>query len=239
VNQINQNAAKATVSVSRRRLSALRAPSNLSIEVNQADEAGRQALESSIARRFEQQYKARIQHFLPYLLSLKEAGELDAVVGIRLASEADLFLERYLDSRVEQAISRVVRGPIDRGQVVEIGNLAAAVPGTASLLFAVLAIVLDRAGVRWVTCTATPQVQAMLGRLQFSTQTICNAEAAAMGEQAGEWGEYYASRPQVIVGDTRVAATVVMENPLVANLVQNLDAHINQVADTLRAGRAQ
>jgi hypothetical protein len=239
VNQINQNAAKATVSVTRQRLSALRAPSDLSVEVNQADEAGRQALETSIAHRFEQQYKARIQHFLPYLLSLKEAGELDAVVGIRLASGAELFLERYLDAPVEQAISHVVRGPIDRGQVVEIGNLAAAVPGTASLLFAVLAIVLDRAGVRWVTCTATPQVKGMLDRLQFPTHTICNAEAAAMGDQAVEWGEYYASRPQVIVGDTRVAATVVMENPLVANLVRDLDAHINQVANTLRSGRPQ
>ena len=238
MNQISQNTAESmTLVACPRRLGSVRLPRDLSITVNQADSAGRQELQACIADKFDQQYHAQIHHFLPYLLSLNESGQLGAVVGVRLAGQSDLFLERYLESRVEQAISQVVRGPIDRGQVVEIGNLAAAAPGTAALLFAVLAIALERAGVRWVTCTATPQVKAMLDGLHFPTHTICNAEAAALGDQADEWGDYYASRPQVIVGDTRVAAAIALESPLLAKLVRELRGPINQVAAALRVGR--
>ena len=239
MNQANQNAAISTLAAApQQRSRPVRLPRHLSIELDSADSAtstDRQRLESCIARKFDQQYQAQISHFLPYLLSLNESEQLDAVVGIRLAGESELFLESYLDSRVEQAISRVVRGPVDRSQVVEIGNLAAAVPGTASLLFAVLAVTLDRAGMRWVTCTATPQVQTMLKKLGFSTQAICSAEADALGDNAGDWGEYYASRPKVIVGDTRLAAKIASANPAVAMLVRKLAGPINKAAATLRA----
>jgi len=197
----------------------------------------RQRLEACIARKFDSQYGAKIEHFLPYLLSLNDYTQLDAVVGIRLAAESRLFLEQYLDTRVEQAISRAVHGPVDRGQVVEIGNLAAAVPGTASLLFALLAIVLDRAGVRWVACTATPQVQAMFDKLNFTTHTLCQAEAAALEDGDQEWGDYYDSLPTVTIGDTCVAANVARANPAVRELECRLAGPINQAAAALRAAR--
>ena len=212
-------------------------PRSLSVDLDPANSAGRQKLETCIASKFDQQYHAEISHFLPYLLSLSESDQLDAVVGIALAGKSELFLERYLDAPVEQAISRVLQTPVDRGQVVEIGNLAAAVPGTASLLFGVLATVLHRAGVRWVVCTATPQIRAMLKSLQFPAHTICNAEATAMGEQAGEWGDYYASRPQVIVGDTRLAAEAVASSRVVTVLSRKLAGSINNVAAALKTAR--
>ena len=212
-------------------------PRSLSVDLDPINSAGRQRLESCIADKFDQQYHAEISHFLPYLLSLSEYEQLDAVVGIQLAGKSELFLERYLDAPVEQAISQVLRSPVDRGQVVEIGNLAAAVPGTASLLFGVLATVLHRAGVRWVVCTATPQVRAMLKNLNFPTHTICDAEAAAMGEQADAWGDYYATRPQVIVGDTRVAAEAVASSRVVNVLSRKLANPINAAAAALKKAR--
>lgn len=212
---------------------------SMSLAMHDSSTPGRQRLEACIAGRFAQQYQAQVKHFLPYILSLNESGELGAAVGIQPAGSSPLFLERYLDVRIEQAISSVFRCPVDREQVVEIGNLAAAVPGTAVLLFVLLANVLDRAGVRWVSCTATPQVKVMLASLQFPAHTICDANAAALGEQAQEWGSYYASRPQVIVGDTRVAATIALQLPMVTRLIAELGETINELADTLRAERQQ
>lgn len=212
-------------------------PRSLSVDLDPIHSTGRQKLETCIADKFDQQYQAEISHFLPYLLSLSESEQLDAVVGIQLAGKSDLFLERYLDAPVEQAISRACQTPVDRGQVVEIGNLAAAVPGTASLLFGVLATVLHRAGVRWVACTATPQVHAMLKSLKFPTHTICDADASAMGEEAGEWGDYYSSRPQVIVGDTRLAAEAVASSRVVHVLSRKLARPINDAAAALKKAR--
>jgi len=210
---------------------------NLAIDLEPMNSAGRQELEACIARKFDQQYSAHVNQFLPYLLSLNESDLLGAVVGIRPAGESGLFLERYLDGPVEQAISRVMRQPIDRGQVVEIGNLASALPGTASILFAILATILHRAGIRWVACTATPQVQAMLRKMHFTSHRICSAEAAALGDQADEWGNYYASRPQVIVGDTQLAAETAAGSRLVRALIRGLECPINRIARTLRTAR--
>jgi hypothetical protein len=238
MNPVKENTAKSVrTAMPARRRQSTRLPQHFSVALDCADSAGRGQLEACIARRFDQKYGARIQHFLPYLLSLHERARLDAVVGIRLAAESELFLERYLDERVEQAISRTVRTPVDRDQVVEIGNLASAIPGTASLLFGVLAITLDRAGVHWVACTATPQVQAMLDELNFPAYTLCEARAALLGDQADQWGDYYASRPKVIFGDTRIAAAAARANPAMDMLIGRLAGPIRQVAEALRATR--
>lgn len=237
MNQVNAyNELSATTRPERPRRTE-RLSTALSVAMDPVDSSGRQELEACIAHRFDQQYDARISHFLPYLLSLKESDQLGAVVGMRLAGQSYLFLERYLDTPVEQAISRVMRQPIDRGQVVEIGNLASALPGTASVLFAILATILHRAGIRWVACTATPQVQSMLQKMQFSSHRICSAEAAALGDQADDWGSYYASRPQVIVGSTLLAAETAAGNYAVRALIQMIDAPINRIAGALRTAR--
>jgi len=157
------------------------------------------------------------------------------VVGIRAAAESPLFLEQYLDAPVEQAVARAYRTPIDRDQIVEIGNLAGNVPGLAYLLFAALAQVLSNAGYRWVVCTATPQVEAMLARLRFSSQTICAADPTRLSDGAADWGNYYASQPRVIVGDAESAATRVSANREMAALVQPFRDTILGMADRLRA----
>lgn len=215
-----------------RRLARL--PQALSIGLDSVESGERQQLEACIAARFDQQYQAHISHFLPYLLSLSESNELGAVVGMRLAAESELFLERYIESRVEQAISRVVGAPIDRDQIVEIGNLASVVPGTAPVLFAVLAAVLSEAGFRWVVCTATPQVRSVLDKMQFPWQAICSADPTVLGDQAGDWGSYYATRPQVIVGDIRHAIEAAASSRAISALISSLALPIRDTAARLR-----
>jgi len=56
---------------------------------------GRQATEAFIGARFALEHGARISHFLPLLLALRDAeGALQAAVGIRPALGQSLFLER-------------------------------------------------------------------------------------------------------------------------------------------------
>lgn len=162
---------------------------------------GREALEARIAGKFAQQYGAHIRHFLPYLLDLSVAGEPGAIAGLRPARQGALFLEQYLDGPVEQAVSRAYSTPVDRDQVVEIGNLVSFMPGAASLLFGLLPTLLARAGFRWMVCTATPQVRSMLRKLGFTTHTVCDADPGVLGERQHDWGSYYDNRPQVIAGD--------------------------------------
>jgi len=181
---------------------------------------GRKRLEMQIADRFAVQYDARIHHFLPYLLTLQIGGRSSAVAGLRPSAHGELFLERYLDAAVEQVISRTFRHPVDREQVVEIGNLASSEAGAGYVLFAVLAPLLSDAGFRWVICTATPQVESMLRRMKFTPTRICSADPARLGDDAGDWGRYYEVRPHVIAGDVRHAAELVRRDTNVAAILQ-------------------
>ena len=195
----------------------------------------RLSAEQAITRKFERAYGAHLTHFLPNLLRLNVADELGAVAGIRTARGNSLFLEQYLDRPVEQAIAAGFMTPVDRDQVVEVGNLAAIMPGHAYTLFAVMATVLSHAGYRWVACTATPQVASMLKRLNFSAQTICRADPARLDEGLEDWGNYYSSRPRVMAGDVHLAAEQAAANPEIARLMRRLHRPIMQMASSLRS----
>lgn len=62
----------------------------------------RKQLESYVAEQYNRSYGARITHFMPLLLSMSRAGQLEVVVGVRSAYDDALFLEHYLDKPVEQ-----------------------------------------------------------------------------------------------------------------------------------------
>jgi hypothetical protein len=211
-------------------------PGALTIALDSPDSDGRAALEACIADTFARRYDARIGHFLPFLLSLNVSSQLGAVTGLRLAAQSPLFLEQYLDGAVEQAISRAFGTPVDRAQIVEVGNLASATPGSAALMFALLPIILHEAGIRWVACTATPQVQSMLDRLGFPSRKICTANADVLGDERANWGSYYDSRPDVIVGDVECAAARALGNKQIGGLARALATSISRIATSLRSG---
>ena len=133
----------------------------------------RHALEARIAARCARKYGARIEAFLPCLVNLGIDGRHGAVVGLRPARDATLLLEQYFEAPIEQAISLAFHTPVSRDQVVEVGNLEAAVPGSVALLFGILAAILHDAGMRWVVCTATPRVRLILDDLDLPSRTLC------------------------------------------------------------------
>ena len=216
--------------------SRLRTPgsADLSLTLVTKDCGERHVLESTIARKFQTAYGAKLSHFLPYLVRLNVSGEVGAVAGIRPGSSGELFLEQYLDRPVEQAIAAKFHMPIDRTQVVEIGNLASNVPGLACALFASLACALSQSGFRWVAFTATPQVEAMLEKLGFASKAICQADPARLAGDSADWGNYYVSRPRVIVGDAHAAERCVIASPELSAALRNVQQPIAQLALALR-----
>jgi len=206
----------------------------LSLALVSESSADRRTVEQSVMRKFERAYGAHLTHFLPDLLKLGAAGELGAVAGIRVARQEGLFLEQYLDRPVEQAVARAFMTPVDRDSIVEIGNLAANVPGYAYTLFAALATILARAGFRWVVCTATPQVASMFSRMGLSSRAICRADPSLLETDAAEWGDYYASGPRVMAGDVQLAARQVAMNRDIARQLDELYRPITQMAATLQ-----
>jgi len=206
----------------------------LSLALISRSSEDRLAIEQSIMQKFERTYGAHLTHFLPNLLKLGAADELGAVAGIRAATNKTLFLEQYLDRPAEQAVARAFKTPVDRDSIVEIGNLAANVPGYAYTLFAALATILARAGFRWVVCTATPQVASMFSRMRLSAQPICRADPSLLEADAADWGDYYASGPRVMAGDVQLAARQVAMNSDIARQLDELHWPITQMAATLR-----
>ena len=208
----------------------------VSLHLDESCSDERCTLEAQIAERFASRFSAHLSHFLPLLLSLRHTGALTSVVGLQPASADGLFLERYLDIPVERALSEAANVAVDRNSVIEIGNLVSIKRGASYLLFAVLATALHKAGFRWVVCTATRQIRAMLDDMGFSSQVLCNADATRLGDNGDEWGDYYDASPQVITGDIREAAESVASHPNLSVLVEALQPQVCQIAAKL-AGR--
>jgi hypothetical protein len=166
------------------------------------DTAGRQAAIDFIRRRFSLAHQARVSHFMPQLFGLQsEDGSLHGACGCRRADSGTLFLERYLDVSIEQAIFERSGVRVERHQIVEVGNLAASGLGTARTLIVKLTRQLALQGFRWVTFTGTQEVLNSFYRLGLAPQSLGLADPARMGESLADWGRYYDSQPQVVFGE--------------------------------------
>ena len=166
------------------------------------DAAGQQAAIDFIRRRFSLAHQARVSHFMPQLFGLQsEDGTLHGAAGCRRADSGALFLERYLDVPIEQAIFERSGVQVERHQIVEVGNLAASGLGTARTLIVKLTRQLALQGFRWVTFTGTQEVLNSFRRLGLAPQSLALADPARMGESLADWGRYYDSQPQVVFGE--------------------------------------
>jgi hypothetical protein len=161
----------------------------------------RRAFEDFIAARFARAYGARLAHFLPHLLGVKDGlGRWQAAAGYAAAGAQPLFLEQYLDQPIEQALAAAIGAPIARGSVVEVGNLAANSAGMARALIPQLARHLHRMGYRWVAFTATRALRNSFHRLGLKPVPIAAADPARLADGGAHWGSYYDQDPVVVAG---------------------------------------
>jgi hypothetical protein len=163
--------------------------------------AQRAVLERFIAARFQRAYGARLTHFLPELLGLRDgAGELQAAVGYAGAAGGPLFLEQYLDAPVEKLLSHALGCPVARERVVEVGNFAAVRAGVARRLIPALARRLRELGFEVAVFTATRELRNAFLRLKLWPLLLAPADPGRLGAGAAGWGSYYAHSPTVMGG---------------------------------------
>lgn len=164
------------------------------------DAPERAELELFIRNVFLRAYGASIKHFLPQLMSLRDAGgRLLAVCGLRNADHGALFLETYLDAPVEHVIADRTRHGVERNDIVEIGNLAVAEPGIAPHLLASVSHYLHGTGTQWAVFTAIPVLRNSLTRLNMQLEVLADASLQRIApEERPEWGSYYDKNPQVM-----------------------------------------
>jgi hypothetical protein len=163
---------------------------------------GRAELESFIAAAFLDNYGARIDHFSDTLVGYRDAaGVWSAALGYSLAADGPVFLEHYLDGPIEREISQRLERPVARGEIVEVGNLAATHPGAARSLIIGTTTLLHALGLHVVAFTATTSLLNSFGRLQLRPQVLAAADPARVPGGGRHWGTYYETHPQVMFGD--------------------------------------
>lgn len=165
----------------------------------------RHALETFIRNTFRQAYAADVPAFAPNLMLLEEHSRSLAAVGWRSAAEEALFLESYLDAPIEHEIGRLAGQVVPRERIVEVGNLAAARPGSSVDLILLLAAHLDLLGFEWVVFTATSELISIFRRLGLPLLALAQANPERLGDEALAWGRYYDTRPVVVAGRIRMA----------------------------------
>lgn len=194
---------------------------------------GRSAVEAYIADAFREQYGARIDHFLPVLLTIETStpGQADrrieAALGLRFGDQRPLFLEHYLDRSLE---AELAAHGLPSSAIVEVGNLVSTRAGCSQLLFILLAELLDSLGCDTGVFTATTQVQQLLNKAGCELTTLCDADGSRLGPQLSQWGSYYETAPRVVAYQVAPAAQSVRERPVLARTFQH---HRNDLARAL------
>lgn len=169
------------------------------LHIHSSDDPLRAEVESYIRQRYQQRFGAKLNEWLPTLVSVRKNGEILAAAGYR-GAEAPLYLERYLAAPIEQYLHDQ-GAPVARSLIVEAGQFAAVRPGAGRLLVPMLARHLHQLGFRWAVSTLTRELHHMFARMGMAHQPISAATARHLNEQERQaWGNYYAHAPQVFAG---------------------------------------
>jgi hypothetical protein len=164
---------------------------------------------------YAERYGADVRRFAPSLVALRDAaGDLVAAAGFRRAADGPLFLERYLPGPVETLLADQggegdsVPAHPTREQVVEVGHLAASLPGEGRRLILMLGPELAEHGFRWVVSTLTEELRHLFVRLGITPTALGVADPSRLGSEAARWGSYYDHHPLVLAGRLDVALRV-------------------------------
>lgn len=175
----------------------------------------RERVERFISQVFQASFNAKIMTYAPDLLYLEHDSRIQAALGLRWADKNPLFCENYLEGSILDAIGDPL---LDRGDVVELSNLASMTPGAGAQLYVLAAVALDLAGCKQLVFTANETVRRSITRGGFSARFIADAKVEKI-TGADRWGSYYQGCPQVMVADIPASAAIIWSNPLVAPLL--------------------
>lgn len=162
----------------------------------------RHDVERFIHKVFMRAYDADLNTFLPRLMSLRDnRNRIIAALGMREASDDQLFLETYLDSPIEKLLTDLSHTQVTRDRIIEVGNLASVHRGGLRKLIVALTSYLRGAGSEWVVFTAVPAVRNAFSALGLPLHTIATANKSCLEKQEQDnWGSYYDMGPVVVAG---------------------------------------
>ena len=164
--------------------------------------ADRVIAERFISKRFAENFGSRVEVFMPRLFSLRNRdGDLCGAFGLRSANRK-LFLEQYLDTPIDKAITARSGSTVERRAIVEVGHFSGAFPGAVRAMIGLLTERLHREGFEWVVFTGTAALRNAFSRLGLAPIDIQAATADRLPvEERAAWGNYYEHAPRVLVGN--------------------------------------
>jgi len=166
----------------------------------EAESADAAPIRCYIRDQFARHYGASIREFLPLQLAILRGDELKAAAGLRPADRGPLFIEQYLDTACETELATHfgIARP-NRATIGEVGNLAATDSGASRELFIHIAAVARSLGLAWLTCNATPRVQAILRYMNLPFSRLHAADPDRIPDRE-RWGTYYDQPTHVMAG---------------------------------------
>lgn len=162
----------------------------------------RRKVEEFIENIYAEKYEAKISSHYPILMSVRDIEDnIIAAIGFRYADEERLFLEQYLNEKIEDILGNKFKDKdINRGKIVEVGGLASKGNGASIFLFTALATYLKREGKEYVSVTATTFLRRYFAKIGLKLKFISKAENSKLIDNGASWGTYYATEPQVRAG---------------------------------------
>lgn len=209
---------------------------HMPLQFDDLSSPSRQNVEHYIADSFHSSYQAEVTEFLPYLLSTHTNGKLIATIGFQpAATKHPLFLEQYITSNIELELSRLINESIKRNQIIEVGNLTSGHRGMASQILFILSVaILHQAGFKWVTFTATKQVQSLLDKLKLVPVEICEASPDNLVDKGVSWGSYYDDTPKVLAGNLADAIAQLNTHKVIRFILDSYKNDITNIANQLK-----
>ncbi len=195
--------------------------------------SGRQELERYISSKYLKIHDANVNKYLPILVGIYDKNEVTGTFGLRPGQYCQMFLEQYLDTPIEQQVASISKQPVDRGLLIEIGNLAITKTGCGPLAMVLLAMSLAAAGYEWMIFTVTEQVERLMKRLGFEPHYLVSADPGRLDGDKSLWGSYYQNNPRVMVGSLNTAAAIIAQNRYLSNIANQQQHNITAIAHAL------
>ena len=199
--------------------------------------AERERVERYIASIFSAAYGATVLEYLPLLVYMEQDSGFQAALGLRSASHNALFCEGYLDAPLERQVSREFGRSVNRGQLMELGNLVSSRPGQAVSLYLLVVAALGQAGISHLVFAANRAVRVSIRRCGFVTRELCPADPVVLGDHAAQWGSYYEGNPRVVLADIPQAIEHGKHHPVICAVWEREAIVIDALADAIRSQR--
>ena len=189
---------------------------------------------SFIAQKYYSAHKASLTDFLPQLLEMHNGNITYGCVGIKPGDFGKFYLEQYIDKPIECAVAEHKRQPICRSSIAEIGNFAVTKSGLSPILIAMVAKTLHLAGFKWMVFTATAEVEKLIHGLGCKTFILADARPEKLEHDAESWGDYYKSKPTVLICDLSESIENAKNRQHLSTLFQKLSKSIHQISQSIK-----